>query len=547
MADSPQSEIHSLGFAALAWIEWLLRHGPGDIIGEEIELDDEFSRFIVNAYELHAPDEELAGRRLIRRAVLSRPKGRAKSELAGMFVCWEAIGPARFDRWAEGGEETDWGYVHEAGEPVGKPVISPFIRCLATEETQTGNTYDNVRVMLDTEAVQEHYPGLDIGRTRVFLPDGGEIRPSTASGAAKDGGKETFAVADETHLAILDDLRDMHAVVQRNLRKRREAEPWMLETTTAYRPGMDSIAERAASYATKLGTRAAQRAAGLLYDHREGPPVDDVRDPEQMIPAMRYTYGPAAEWMDIPGIAAELADPAIDVADARRFWLNQVTAGASAWLTSGELDGMFPPDVQVLEDGTPIALGFDGSRYHDATALVAVTADWRAFLLAVWEHDGSLDWEVPEDEVDAAVKEAHELYIPVRGYADPPFWETNVAAWAGKWPKVWNRWPTSSMRRMADAVGAASTSIRAGQVRCVSHPTFRTHLQQCQRRPILGRQQINTEREAFVLQKDRKGSPRKIDAGVAFVLAHEAARDAHTKGEWAKARRRSGRLIALSD
>lgn len=547
MPDSLQSETFSIGFAALAWIEWLLRHGPGDIIGEAIELDDEFARFIVDAYEIQAPDEESPGKRIIRRAVLSRPKGRAKSELAGMFVCFEAIGPARFDRWAEGGETTEWGYEYAENEPIGRPVTSPFIRCLATEETQTGNTYDNVRVMLDTDEVRECCPGLDIGLTRVFLPDGGEIRPSTASGAAKDGGKETFAVADETHLAILDDLRDMHAVVSRNLRKRRIAEPWMLETTTAYRPGMDSIAERAASYATKLGSRAAQRAAGLLYDHVEGPPVDNVRDPEQMIPAMRATYGVASNWMDLGSIAADLADPANEVSDARRFWLNQVTAGASAWLTSGELDGMFPDVIEPLEDGTPIALGFDGSRYHDATALVAVTADWRSYLLNVWEHDGSVDWEVPEAEVDAAVTEAHELYIPVLGYADPPFWETNVASWAERWPKVWKRWPTSSMRRMADAVGAASTSIRAGQVLCGAHPTFRTHLQQAQRRPILGRQQINTDREAFVLQKDRKGSSRKVDAAVAFVLGHEAARDAHTAGLWAKARRPGRRLLALSD
>ena len=57
-------------------------------------------------------------------------------------------------------------------------------------------------------------------------------------------------------------------------------------------------------------------------------------------------------------------------------------------------------------------------------------------------------------------------------------------------------------------------------------------------------------RATYVLVKDRKGSPRKIDGAVAAVLAHEAARDAHAARLWARARRRgrrTGRLIALTD
>jgi hypothetical protein len=36
---------------------------------------------------------------VVRRAVFSRPKGRAKSELAAMLACCELLGPCRFAGW----------------------------------------------------------------------------------------------------------------------------------------------------------------------------------------------------------------------------------------------------------------------------------------------------------------------------------------------------------------------------------------------------------------------------------------------------------------
>ncbi|RQW76660.1 MAG: hypothetical protein EHM14_16040, partial [Methanothrix sp.] len=129
----------SLGFQVIAWIEKYLVHGIGDIEGQPILLDDEFAGFIIKCYELN-PD----GSRIIRRAVMSRPKGRAKSELAAFIAMAEAIGPVRFDHWATDGEVSDWGYEYETGEPVGAPVSRPEVLCFATELGQAGATYDNI-------------------------------------------------------------------------------------------------------------------------------------------------------------------------------------------------------------------------------------------------------------------------------------------------------------------------------------------------------------------------------------------------------------------
>lgn len=196
----------SLGWLATAWIEALVVYGPGGVAGEPVRLTPEYTGFIVDCYAL---SEHLSNRHMrYDSAFLSRPKGADKSGIGAYLALFEALGPCRFDGWARGGEvyRDPWGlgftYVYQPGEPMGRPVRSPFVRCTATEEGQVGNVYDTVRYNLDPEFSDNwespppltFVPGLDCGQERIFVPGGGEIRASTASAAAKDGGKETFAV-----------------------------------------------------------------------------------------------------------------------------------------------------------------------------------------------------------------------------------------------------------------------------------------------------------------------------------------------------------------
>src|SRR4051794_28422510 len=207
----------TLGPLVVEWIESNLVHGPGDVQGQRVELDDEQVKFVLAAYAI-----DDFGRRLIRRAVFSRPKGRAKSELAALLVCAEALGPVRFRGWD-----------HD-GRPLGGPVQAAYIPCVATEETQAGTVYGAAEFMLREGAVSAT-PGLDLGQTRVFLPDGGKVVAITAKASSKEGGgRETFAVFDETHLFVTPELIRLHETIRRNLAKRRTAEPWSLEVSTMY-------------------------------------------------------------------------------------------------------------------------------------------------------------------------------------------------------------------------------------------------------------------------------------------------------------------------
>jgi hypothetical protein len=183
---------------SVAWIEFFIKHGPGPVQGMQVELNDEYAGFVVDCYAL---DEN--GRRLIDHSFLSRPKGTNKSGLASYIALFEGLGPCRFAGFAQGGEtyEDPWGlgfsYEYEPGEPMGKPVHVPKIRIMATEAEQSSNVYETIQFNLtDDECLLSRVPGIDPGRTRVYLPNGGSIIPSTASSASKDGGKETFIVFD---------------------------------------------------------------------------------------------------------------------------------------------------------------------------------------------------------------------------------------------------------------------------------------------------------------------------------------------------------------
>jgi hypothetical protein len=310
----------SLGWAAIDWIEWFLVHGPGDVQGQPIELDEEFAAFIVKAGRV----DPKTGERLVRRAFLSRAKGRSKSGLAAMIECYEALGPCRFDHWAEAGEVSYWGYEYEEGEPVGKPLAYVEALNVATEEGQAGNTYDAVYYMLHPDTCSPEllaeFGRLDVGLGRINLPNKrGYIEPVTSADTSKDGGKSTFIVADETHLWVLPRLHRLHGIMTRNLLKRKAASGWMLETSTMYAEGENSVAEGTHAYAES----SSRSRKFLLFDHKQASEHWNLEDRRERLKALREAYGPAAAWMNLDAIADSWDDPQVSEGEFRRFWLNQ--------------------------------------------------------------------------------------------------------------------------------------------------------------------------------------------------------------------------------
>ncbi|MFI8084373.1 terminase [Kitasatospora sp. NPDC086009] len=555
----------SLGWLALAWMEFFVRHGPGDVQGEPIHHGDEYSGFVADCYAVDG-----AGRLLYDSAFFSRPKGCDKSGLGARIGLFEAFGPARFLDWAEGGEvyEDPWGlgfrYVYEAGEPMGQPVRVPYLRIMATEEGQTGNVFDTIYFNLTDEASPlSLIPGVDVGITRINLPDGGEIMPSTASSSSKDGGKETWVCFDETHLYNTPELRRMYATVTRNLRKRKKgAQTWYLETTTMFAPGQDSVAEK--TYEEAEAIREGRKKRGrsrLLYDHRYGE-CKDLKDEDALRAALIDAYGDAMEWIDLDSLVDDFYDTRNDSADGRRYFLNSRTVSSDAWMD---------PDAWALcrkaEELAPadlVTLGFDGSIRDDATALVACRVwDGHLQVLGVWEKPEGPEgegWQVPREEVDAAVSLAFSRYEICGFYCDPPHWQDYVDRWTADFGtdlrvratqarpmEWWTNRPTvmeQALNRFREAVEDKGLSYAAALNTddTEGNPAFR--LGATLTRHVLNARRRLMGRNALGIGKEHAKSPKKIDAAMAACLAYEARADAVALGI-TKRKKKTGRLVAF--
>jgi len=150
------------------------------------------------------------------------------------------------------------------------------------------------------------------------------------------------------------------------------------------------------------------------------------------------------------------------------------------------------------------------------------------FVLGCWRApDHAVDWSVPRDLVRATVAEAFGHWQVARMLADPPYWQSELSEWAAQHgDKIVLAFPTAQWARTARAVERLTTAVRARQVTHDGDATFAEHVTNArcvpvnQRRPELG----------YVLTKDRRGSPRKIDLAVAAVLAFEARDQAVADG-----------------
>lgn len=426
-----------------------------------------------------------------------------------MIACAEALGPVRFAGWDEG------------GRPLGMPVKSPLIRCVATEEGQADNVYAMVEFMLRHGDVAAT-PGLDVGMTRTFLPDGGAIKPITAKATSKDGGRETFVVFDETHLFVTPELVKLHATIRRNLGKRKESQPWSLEVSTMYAPDEGSVAESTHAYAQAV-QEGTIKDASLLFDHRSAPLEFDWADDDQLRAALAEAYGEAAEWMDLDRLVAEARDPQTLESDFRRYFLNQPTKSENAWFAAGVFDACADYEREV-EDGTEICLGFDGSERRDATALVGCTLDGHVFVIGVWERppNAAKDWRVPRDEVDAAVYEAMRRWKVRELVCDPWGWESEMDDWRNEFGSLLVEF------KMTPSIQAPATSkfTEAVQEQTMTHDgdeRLVRHVGNAVRKPM---------RNGYFIDKPAKHSLRKIDVAVAAILAYERATALSGTGVW---------------
>lgn len=506
----------TLGPQVCDWLETYLIFGPGDLRGEQYRLDDEKRALVHRIYEVYPKGHAQAGRRRFKRVGISLRKGTAKTEFAAALAACELHpeGPVRCTGW-------------RGNQPIGSGVRDPYIPMLAyTEEQSEELAYHALYVMVSEGPLADYF---DIGLQRIMRKNGdGKAVALATAPDSRDGARTTFQVFDETHRLTLPRQKEAHQTMLANIPKRKMADAWSLEITTAPSPGEGSVAEGTMDYARAV-TAGKAADSRLFFFHRQAGEQHDLDTEEGARAAVLEASGPLAEWSDIDGIIELWRDPTTDRNYWERVWTNRLVRAAGHAFDAEKWKGLsekrqLPPSARY------ITLGFDGSRWNDSTALVATDIETGyQWIAGLWERpESAKEWAVPEAEVDEAVKAAFETWNVWALYADPFFWHERIAIWAGRYGDRVKEWRTDRPRAMATALRGFANAINAGLLKHSGDARLSAHIGNSVRRMLTITDEDGTP--LWVIQKERPDSPHKIDAAVASVLSWEARNDAIAEG-----------------
>lgn len=527
----------TLGPQVAAHLEAYSIFGPGSLQGQPYVLDDEKRALLYRMYELHPRGHVWAGRRRFKRVVISWRKGLAKTEFMAEVIYGHIHpdGPVLFDGW------------DAAGDPVGRPVVAPYVPMLAVTVEQVEELAFGALLYLCQEGPDADL--FDAGLERIVRldahgrPDGRAV-PLSNSPGARDGARTTLQGFDEPHRLFLPRQRKAHETMVANLEKRVLEDPWGLYVGTAGEPGQNSIAEDLYREGQRI-ERGLVHDPQLLLHHREAGPGYDLERQEDRVEAVREATGPSGEYG--PGqfhsIARQWEREGADKAYLERVWLNRWTRSGDQAFDVKKFAALGPTDGEggPLPDGSFVTLGFDGARFKDATAFVATDIPTgQQQLIGLWERPEDLpegvEWEVPEGEVSEVLADTMKRLVVWKLYADPPHWTETVGSWAGVYPDQVQEWWTFHRRPMGMAIRAYQEAIDSG---ALSYTGIRSSDPDADQVTNLRRHVGNAGRVRTNLVDDegqtiyilgKIAQERKFDAAMAAVLSWRARLDALADG-----------------
>lgn len=505
-----KGEFPTLGYIVAEWIEENLIVPDGLKQGAPFLLTDDQLRHILRSYRLHPNARAEQGSKAFTfyGALFVRPQKQGKDPLAAALVCAQGLGPVRFDGW-----DAD-------GEPVGRPMPTPWIQCAGNAEEQCDNTFRPLVTML-REGPLNGLAGLDVGESRINLPSGGRIEPVTSSARARQGARITFCSMTESHLMTENSGGvKLARTLKRNLAG---MDGRWIEITNAWDPSERSVAQQ--TYESK--------APGVLVDYRPPRTRIDLDDDAALREELLYVYGDSAidngGWVRIERIMDEIRDPATGEGEARRYFLNEVSVGSEDAVDALKWAGQADPDDNPLKPKDVVALGFHGSQTREATSLCAARlTDGKLFHLRTWQkpaHVPDGDWSVPRPEVNQAVKDAFEAYNITVLMASPSTWQDEVNKWEGDHPKqVLEIWLNSEMR-MDQIVERFLTAHRGNELTHDGDETLTKHalgaaLAHGKRRPSA--EERAPGQSEYYQRVVKKSAVYSTSAFIAALLAYEA-------------------------
>jgi phage terminase large subunit-like protein len=194
----------------------------------------------------------------------------------------------------------------------------------------------------------------------------------------------------------------------------------------------------------------------------------------------------------------------------RRYRLGQWVGTDDAWLPDGAWAACTDA-TRSIPDGAEVAAAFDGSFNGDTTVLVVATVEERPHieLVELWEAAGR---QIPVVDVEAAIRAACRRWRVLEVAADPFRWARSLQLLDGEGLPILE-YPQSP-GRMTPATARFYEAVVNGQL---------THSGDSRLARHVGNAVLREDARGARLAKERKDSPRRIDACVAAVMAHDRA------------------------
>lgn len=374
---------------------------------------------------------------------------------------------------------------------------SAEVLVVASDQRQANITLRYARRMVELNPVLAER--VQVYADRLYLPENdATLLPLPAEPGALHGHDPSLLIVDELHVVTEAVWEAVTSVVG----KRPESLTLAISTPAA---SPDSVMWRLVEHG-----RSGSDPAFYFKEYAapDGCPVDDHEAWRVGNPAV------ACEdpFLSIDGI--EAARRTIREPVFRQLRLGQWITGVESWLPWGAWDACKTLS-RTVAPGERVVLAFDGSASGDSTALVGCTLDGYLWVEGLWENPKDPRWRVPREDVDLAVEMAFAKYDVMELACDPWGWRSEIEQWAKRHgEKRVVEWNTAHAARMAPATDRLYQAVVTKSVEHGGDPALSNHIAHCvaKRTPM-----------GDLVSKDKRGSPRKIDAAVAAIVAFDRA------------------------
>jgi len=442
--------------ASLGWgfLSWTTRHLTGKGT-KPWWWTAEQTRFLLWYY---AVDSD--GDFLYRSGRLQRLKGWGKDPTAAGIAIGSLHAPIMFDHW-------------EGDRPIGRDDPEAWTQIAAVSQDQTKNTFKLFPGLIP-RATRQRY-GISVGKLNVWSDgDQRQIEGISTAADSNEGGRPHLIIRAETQNWLsTNGGHELAGAMDGNAAKAERGTPArILDIFNAYRPGRDSVAQRAReAWESTQGADATHVEYGVLWDSLEAPP--DAPLTREAAPEVIRCIAGDATWLDTRPkgtIMESILNPENSASESRRKWYNQIVGAEDAWVEPAWVDqcdvkrGKGLDRETALNAGDRVVMFGDGSKSSDCTAILAVRlSDGFAETIHFQQPtDGKV---VDRDAADEAVTLAFDTYKVVAFYFDPSHAKDDNATDDDRfwWPMV-DSWHQRYHRRLAKEFWPVKTGPKAHSI-----------------------------------------------------------------------------------